>query len=252
MPRHAANPIEEMKDLKAVLQHLHASNGLGGRVDPNRIALYGASLGGGLVLATASSLAQENNKIKNSIKAVVAAIPLVSGRATRAKSLKERGLWEKVQIMWAVFNDLAWSAFSSDTAVYVQLTRPSSAEGVSAMKISDEEYKIWASRTPLEGKKVDGAWENKLAARTIFWLGQFQPDEMVVNYLEVPTLILAGSEDTLCPIEPIRKMVEMHAAKHEKNKITLKEFPWRHFDFISKENFPLLVENTAAFIRQFF
>ena len=75
--------------------------------------------------------------------------------------------------------------------------------------------------------------------------------EIAVNFLEVPTLIIAGSEDTLCPIEPIRKMVEMHAEKHEKNKIKLKEFPVRHFDFLSAKYFSSLVQTTAAFIKEF-
>ena len=87
-PRHVANPHKEIEDLKAVLQHLHASNGLGGRVDQHRIMLYGASLGGALVLATASLLNKENNEIKDSIKAVVAAIPFVSGRNAQTNTIK--------------------------------------------------------------------------------------------------------------------------------------------------------------------
>lgn len=96
--------------------------------------------------------------------------------------VQQRGLGEALGILWAVLNDVVMSFFSTDSAVYIPIARPTTAEGISAFFISEDEYKLWASRTPLEHKKLEGAWENKLAARTLFWLTRFQVDGKRENY----------------------------------------------------------------------
>ena len=72
--------------------------------------------------------------------------------------------------------DLFWSHLSSTGAVYLKLASPQKTGGLSAMQLEYPEYDIWASRTSLKGKKVDGAWENKLAARTLQKISRFQAD----------------------------------------------------------------------------
>lgn len=90
LPRHVADPQKEVDDMQAVLQHIQDTAGLQGRVDPKRMAIYGASLGGGIALATASILNLEANPLKEKVKAVVAAIPFVSGRAAQAAAVEVR------------------------------------------------------------------------------------------------------------------------------------------------------------------
>lgn len=250
LPRHVADPNKEVEDLQAVLQHIQDTHGLQGRVDPNRMALYGASLGGGIALATASLLNLEKNPLKEKVKAVVAAIPFVSGRAAQAAALERRGFFDSVRILGAVVQDFFWSHLNSTDAVYLNLSSPQKTGGLSVMQLEYPEYDIWVSRTPLAGKKADGAWENKLAARTLQKISRFQPDQFAVDHLDVPALVIAGSNDTICPIEPIRRMVEAHAQKQARQKLTLKEFPLRHFEFLTSQIFPVLVQTTSAFLKE--
>lgn len=74
--------------------------------------------------------------------------------------------------------------------------------------------------------------------------------EFAVDHLDIPTLVIAGSNDTICPIEPVRRMVERHAYKQERPKLTLKEFPLRHFEFLNSQNFPVLMQTTASFLKE--
>ncbi len=52
--RHIVNPLEQMDDIRAAFAYLATTP----QVDPNRIAVWGSSLGGGLALATASEFPQ--------------------------------------------------------------------------------------------------------------------------------------------------------------------------------------------------
>lgn len=88
LPRQMADPVKELADLHAVLRHIENSGGLEGRVDPRRVGLYGASLGGGLVLAAASELSKRKDPLKKNLKAFVAAVPFVDGEEARAAALK--------------------------------------------------------------------------------------------------------------------------------------------------------------------
>ncbi|CDJ41653.1 hypothetical protein, conserved [Eimeria tenella] len=255
LPRHAAVPQQQVEDLTALLQHLGAPGPLSSKLDSSKMALYGASLGGGVVLAAAAELCRRKDPLSSSIKAVVAAIPFVSGSKTSSKALQERGLLETARVGLAVVQDLVRSVFTAESAVYIPLARSSSSSsssssGISAMQLESNEHQIWASRTPLKGQVVDGAWENKLAARSLFWLSRFEVEDLAAEFLEIPTLLIAGSIDTVCPIEAIRDLVSRHQKKQSSSKMVLKEFPLRHFDFLTQQNFPILVSNTVQFIKE--
>ncbi|KAL8434544.1 hypothetical protein Efla_000060 [Eimeria flavescens] len=250
LPRHLAEPEKEVADLQAVLKHIHESKGFRGKVDANRIGLYGSSLGGGVVLAAASGLNKQNNPLKHKIKALIAAVPFVSGEKTQADSLKRRGYLEALRIAGAVIRDWICKLFTIEAAVYVQLAKRATESGLSVMSLPSREYTTWASRTPLAGKKVDGAWENKLAARSLKNMIGFNVDSLVVEYLDTPGLVIAGSLDPVCPIEYIRAMVAQHASRQDRKKLTLMEFPFGHFEFITEEHFPELVKSTASYFKE--
>lgn len=247
-PRHLADPLKELDDTQAVLKHIEDTFGLQGRVDPKRIALYGSSLGGGIALATASLLKLEENPLKENVKAVVVTVPFVSGKATQAAAMQRRGFLESFRIVGAVVRDYMLSFMSTELAAYVKVASPAASAGLSAMRLEYPDYDVWAARTPLMGKKAEGAWENKLAARTLYKLSVFQADRFAVDYLDVPSLVLAGSNDTVCPIDPIRQMAKTLSHKADRKKMTLMEFPLSHFDFITPKHYPGVVKTITAFL----
>ncbi|OEH74986.1 hypothetical protein cyc_07815 [Cyclospora cayetanensis] len=246
-PRHVADPQKEVQDVISILEHLQNTNGLERKVDTNRIALYGASLGGGVMLTVASQLSQKKHPMEPSVKAVVAAVPFVSGKDTQAAARAD--FVERIRVIWAVMQDMFWSYLKKESVVYIRLAKSEESKGVSAMRLNKNEYDIWASRTPLMGKAVDGAWENRLAARTLYNISRFQADDSAVAFLDIPTLVIAGTYDNICPIEPIRRMVQQHAGKKSRKELVLKEFPIHHFEFLTAEHFPVLVETTVSFLK---
>lgn len=61
------------------------------------------------------------------------------------------------------------------SAVYLRIASVGEKEGLGLMRLSKSDYEIWAGRTPLRSMMVEGAWDNKLAARTLHNLSQFHP-----------------------------------------------------------------------------
>lgn len=249
-PRHIADHRKHVEDVRGVLQHIHNTKGFDGAVDAKRIALYGASLGGGVVLAAASQMNKEKDPLNQSVKAVVAAIPFVSGKDLRNAGLKRRGFFETLRTVGAIMQDLFLAQFSPAKAVYIRIARPAGSAGLSAMELEHKQYDIWASRTPLTGKTVAGSWENRLAARSFYILSAFQPDQLAANFLNTPTLVIAGSNDSICPIDSIKDMIKHHEKHSGKKQIFLKEYPLEHFDFLTQQHFPKLAEPAVQFLKE--
>ncbi|KAL8270191.1 hypothetical protein Esti_005866 [Eimeria stiedai] len=250
LPRHVADPQKQIVDLLAVMQHLKDTAGLGGKVDANRMTVYGSSLGGGVVLATASLLNRDKNPLKENVKALVAAVPFVSGHKQRSESFKRRSIFQSIRIVGAILRDWVLQHLSTRRAVYVQLVRPATASGLSVMPLKPSEYDIWASRTPLTGNKVDGAWENKLAARSLHNLTAFQVDNLVVDYLDTPGLLIAGSEDKICPVDHIVQMAQRHLEQAGRKKLEVRAYPLDHFGFLTEQNYPNFMKATANYFKQ--
>lgn len=83
-----------------------------------------------------------------------------------------------------------------------------------------------------------------------FELSVIMFSELVVNFLNTPTLIIAGSHDTLCPIDLIKNMMERHEKHSGKRQIFIKEFLLEHFDFITQHHFSKLVDSTVQFLKK--
>ncbi|KAL8455245.1 hypothetical protein Emag_000915 [Eimeria magna] len=265
LPRQVADPQKQIEDLLAVMQHLKDTAGLEGKVDATRMTLYGSSLGGGVVLAAASLLNRDKNPLKENLKAVVAAVPFVSGHKQRSESFQRRSIFESMRIVGAILRDWVLQHLSTKRAVYIQLVRPLSASGLSVMPLKPSEYEIWASRTPIKGNKIDGAWKNQLAARSLHNLSTFQVDSksygeglifpppaggLVIDYLDTPALLIAGSEDKICPTEHIAQMAQGHSQKAGRKKLEVRAFALDHFGFLEEHNFPKFMKATATYFKQ--
>ncbi|KAL8432144.1 hypothetical protein ACSSS7_004756 [Eimeria intestinalis] len=251
LPRHVADPPKQIADLIAVMQHLKDTGGLQGKVDANRMVLYGSSLGGGVVLAAASLLNRDKNPLKENLKALVAAVPFVSGHKQRTETFQRRGVLESLRIVGAMLRDWILQYLSTKRAVYLQTVRPSTSGGLSVMSLKPSAYEIWVSRTPFTGVKIDGAWENKLAARSLHNLTAFQVDGMVIDYLDTPGLLIAGTEDKICPIEHVAQMVQSHSKQQGRKKLELRSYPLSHFAFIDEHNFPQFMKTIATYYKQY-
>lgn len=67
--------------------------------------------------------------------------------------------------------------------------------------------------------------------------------------LDTPGLLIAGTRDDACPIEATRRMVEEHSQQAGRSRLTLREFPLTHFEFLDPKHFQPLVQTVAEYFK---
>ncbi|MYN44756.1 alpha/beta fold hydrolase [Pseudoduganella sp. FT93W] len=171
-PRHWISPRRHLADWKAALNHVRNFS----NIDVDNIILWGTSFSGGHVICTAAREA--------GIRAVIAQVPHVSGIA----SVLQVPLHISTRLTIAALRDRIGSLFGKP-----HYSRIVGHPGELAALTSPECWDGYAKLNP-----PGAVWENKVLSRIFLELPFYSPIRYA-REVQVPTLIIAGSRDSVTP-----------------------------------------------------
>jgi fermentation-respiration switch protein FrsA (DUF1100 family) len=200
-PRQLVNVEGQLEDWRAAIR---CTRGLEG-VDPDRIALWGSSLGGGHVIVVAA----EDPRVA----AVVAQIPF-NGFPRRVEG---RSTLDALRLFWAMTVDAARGRLGLSPR-YVAMVGEPGEVAVTATPQAREHI------ATLSGESRDSLWRNEVAPRGLFGMMRYKPGE-VAHRLGMPVLVSIAERDNETPEELSRQITE-RAPRGE-----FRRYPGTHFDF---------------------
>jgi len=179
-PRHAVKISEQVYDLEQALKYV--TRNVSG-VNPQKIALYGYSLGGGNVVHVAShpeKLAKENI----TVSAVVLWGPHADGLKNSIQVIRANGhSLDRLKFVILVFQDVLLSFFGKIR--YVPVAGPMAA-------LSQEDYVDYLAA--VEPAQKEGIWQNKLPGRSFFEIIMNRP-VLYADAITAHTLIVGCETD---------------------------------------------------------
>lgn len=180
MPRRVVSPRRHVEDLSRALEHVRRLPD----IDPERVVLWGTSLGGGHAITVAATHPH--------ISGVIAHVPHVDALASLV------GLGEPIhtlRLIGAGLRDVARMATFREPHYVANVGRT----GELAIMNTEDAWEGFLALIP-QGASFD----NRCAARVAFTFPFYRPIRKA-RAVRVPTLIVAATQDSLIPIESIRK-----------------------------------------------
>ena len=174
-------------------------------VDPERIALWGSSLGGGHVVCVAA----EDPRIA----AVVAQIPF-NGFPRRVEG---RSTLDALKLLWAMGAD-AVRGILGRPPFYIPMVGAPGEVAVTATPQAQEHI------AALSGESGHLLWRNEVAPRGLIGMMRYRPGDEA-HRLRMPLLVCIAERDLETPEELSRQIAE-RAPRGE-----LRRYPVSHFDF---------------------
>ena len=200
-PRQLVSYRRHRQDFAAAIEFARTLDG----VDPERVAIWGTSYGGGHALAVAAR--------DQRIAAVVAQVAAVDGVATLRSAIHANGLGFMLQANLAGLRDLT-RALTRRPPRLVPIVGPpgslaamNSADAVSGMK-------AFAGAT----------WRNEFAARELLAIPLNRPITQA-RHLHCPVLLQIGENDAVTPPATIE-----HLARRIGGNAEIRRYPAGHFD----------------------
>ena len=196
-PRGELLPLRQSDDVRAAVSFLGAQP----EVDPQRIALWGTSFGGAVVLHVAA--------LDERVRAVVANVPVTNGH-TWIRSVNTDESWAAVQV-----------ALEADR-VRRALTGVSEVVPVAAFRppLPDPDRDAFVARHAAQ-----------VAVRELSWacvdaVLEFAPDELAARIAPRPLLLIAAPDDTIVPVEQAESA---YAKAREPKRLVLLPHGISHF-----------------------
>lgn len=215
-PRQLIDIARQQADWRAAIVHARALAG----IDPERIAIWGSSYGGGHVISIAAEDAR--------LRAAIAQVPHTDGLAT----LRAAGVADLARMTAAGLRDQA-AAVLGRRPHMVPIVGPPGA--VAAMNSPDAEPGFAALHPQ------GFAWRNEFAARALLRVGTYSPLRRAAR-IGCPLLVQVCADDAVTPPAPARKVAE-RAPRGE-----LIEYPGGHFEIYLGELFERAVADQLAFL----
>lgn len=215
-PRQLLDVGRQHEDWRAAVAHARRLDG----IDPERIALWGSSYGGGHVLVIAAA--------DRRVVAAIAQVPHTSGPAT----LRAAGLRGLVRLGLAGVRDQA-RAVRGRPPLLVPIVGPPGS--LAAMTSPDAEPGYGAMYPP------GAAWRNEFAARAALRVGLYSPGRAAAR-IRCPLLVQVATGDAVTPPEPARRAAR-RAPLGE-----LREYPGGHFSVYHGEAFERAVADQVEFL----
>jgi pimeloyl-ACP methyl ester carboxylesterase len=200
-PRQLVSIEGQLEDWRAAIRFARTLEG----VDPERIALWGSSLGGGHVVCVAA----EDPRIA----AVVAQIPF-NGFPRRVEG---RSTLDTLKLLWAMGAD-AVRGILGRPPHYIPMVGNPGEVAVTATPQAQEHI------AAMSGESRDTLWRNEVAPRALFAMMRYRPGEEA-HRLGMPVLVCVAERDLETPEEFSRQIAE-RAPRGE-----LRRYPVSHFDF---------------------
>jgi pimeloyl-ACP methyl ester carboxylesterase len=189
-------------------------------IDPERIALWGTSLGGGHVIAVAADDPR--------LAAVVAQVPF-SGFPRRVEG---RSAMATLRLLGAMITDTVrgWMGLAP---AYIRVV---GLPGELAVMASPEAQQAI-------DRMQSSYWRNEVAPRALFEMMRYKPSDRA-GRLEIPVLVCIAKHDRESPAELARQIAD-NAPRGE-----LKIYPCAHFDFYRPDVRAQVVGDQGAFLRK--
>jgi uncharacterized protein len=204
-PRQLVGIEDQLEDWHAAIGFARGLEG----VDPERIALWGSSLGGGHVIVVAA----EDPRIA----AVIAQIPF-NGFPRRVEG---RSTLDTLRLFWAMTVDAARGRLGLPPRYIPMVGKPGEV-AVTATPQAQEH--IAALSGEIHGVPQVSLWRNEVASRGLFGMMRYKPGE-VAHRLVMPVLVCVAERDNETPEELSRQIAE-RAPRGE-----FRRYPGTHFDF---------------------
>lgn len=199
-PRQVVSVKGQLEDWRSAVRFVRGLKG----VDPERVALWGSSLGGGHVVSVAADDPQ--------VAAVVAQVPF-NGLPRRVEG---RSTLETLKLLWAMTLDAARGRLGLPPRYVPMVGKP----GETAVTATSQAREHIAT---LSGKTDGSLWRNEVAPRGLFGIMRYRPGE-VAHRLAMPLLVSIAEDDREGPEELTRQIAE-RAPRGE-----LRRYPGDHFD----------------------
>jgi uncharacterized protein len=200
-PRQLISIRGQLEDWRASIRFARGHEG----VDPERIALWGSSLGGGHVVCVAA----EDPRIA----AVVAQIPF-NGFPRRVEG---RSTLDTLKLLWAMGADALRGRLGRPPHYIPMVGKPGEV-AVTATPEAQEHIDA------LSGESPDSLWRNEVAPRALISMMRYRPGD-AAHRLRMPVLVSIAERDDATPEELTRQIAEQ-APRGE-----LRRYPVSHFDF---------------------
>lgn len=217
-PRQLVDPWMQLDDWRAALAFVRTLDS----VDSERLAIWGTSMGGGLVLPIGAEDA--------GVSAIVAQVPAVDESA-EAEGPQISAGWI-ARLLLTAWADLLRSIVAND-AILIPAFAP---HGEFGMIVDDVSYADFQKLLPPES-----SYRNAIAARSFTTFDEYDP-AVAWDRIRVPTLVVATRTDRLASFSG----VERFAAAND--KVVVETFEGGHFDVYLPPVSDWAVELEAAFL----
>jgi pimeloyl-ACP methyl ester carboxylesterase len=215
-PRQLLDINRQLEDWKAALAYARTLDG----VDPDRVALWGTSFGGGHVILAGAG--------DERVAAVIAQCPFTDGPASVLAA-------DPLSLMKATalgLRDLAGAALGRKPTMVATAGPPRSA----ALMASTDAERGYLAIVP------DGApFSNEVAARFALKVGLHRPGRQAAG-LNCPALFCICEHDTVAPA----RAAQRHASRARRAEVRL--YPYGHFDIYLGEPFERVVADQIDFL----
>lgn len=223
LPRQMLDPRRQVEDVLAATQYARSR----ADVDPDQVAMWGTSFGGGVVLVAAVR--------DGRVAAVVSQCPALDGWAGLARALTQPGqsVTNYLRILGLVSADLVAAALGRDPVMVPSVGPPGS---VAVMTAVDAEPGF---------RRIAGPdWENAVCARVALAVLRFRPVRQA-DRVPCPWLVQICRNDTVAPISSAER-----AARRAGPRATVRHYDTGHFGIYVNEDFERSVADQVAFVNQ--
>jgi len=218
-PRAWLDPDREIQDWQAALAYVRSLPG----VDPERIALWGTSFAGGLVV----SIAARDGKVA----ATVSQCPMLDGLASALEVARYAGVGSLARLTAIGVADAVGSLLGRPPRYVPIVAKPGE---IGAMTTAD----AWDGYLKL----VTPGFRNEVTARTTLKLPLFRPIKDAPN-VKCPALLLICTKDSVAPASVAEKAATLMP------RSTVQRYPIGHFDVYFGAYFERSVSDQVAFLK---
>jgi len=235
MPRNEVDPSEHVKDFIVAVNHMIDTRS---DIDTSRIALFGTSMSGGLVIEAAAALGDK-------VKAVVSQAPTLDGRQNTIFNMRNRGILASLRLVLNGLTDLSRRAIGLST-LYLPIVGLKGRD-IALMEVDQKELDAYYSKHPPNQKPSVpylGGWQPKVAAAVAVKYSRMRPIR-VIEHIAGPILFIRPAWDSVVPNHVIPQ-----AAKLSKNPRTrIYQTEYGHFEQYTKA-FDATVNEMLLFLKE--
>jgi fermentation-respiration switch protein FrsA (DUF1100 family) len=217
-PRQVVSVKMQLEDWASAIAYARSLD----TIDPRRIALWGSSFSGGLVIAAGVT--------DGKVAAISSQGAMFDGLAAVLFLIKQDGIAQISRLMRHVFKD-AWRSFRNQPREMLPVV---GEPGSMAVLTAYDSKSGYLAITPPD-------WRNEISLDWLLGLAFFRPNKMCKR-LPCPTLFCVAEKDTAVPPRAAED-----AAKLAGDKGEIKRYPLGHFDIYVNDGFDQSSDDQVEF-----